>query len=335
MNARRYCGKPDTMSIVKVSTITDPAFDADIFGDIDVWTPAADRLVEKLSKWIRIDSPGATVYGPQRVGKSHGIKFICKVLPHLFGGTLSCTHVTIGEPLAKTERAFMQRMLGQVGCNAMLSRDVEILRTRLVDHLFDKAMAAGSKRIFIAVDEAQNLERLHYGWLITLFNELVHRNLRPFFLLVGQPELRDVSQAFRVAGSQQVIGRFFSHGHEYYGVAPEELEDVLRALESEDANVSSGPRHRMPIQYAEGFSLTQLAMPLATALDTIRRQHQLAHAVRLPMQYLRSAVILALIRIIRGEVDHRSVSAVTMLDCLDETGFLNVVLVYAELMSEA
>ncbi len=323
------------MNTLEKPVINDPAFDSDLLGDIDVWTPAADRLIAKLSKWIRIDSPGAAVYGPQRVGKTHACKFICKVLPSLFAGALACVHFTIGEPPPKTERAFIQRMLAQAGCNAILSRDVEVLRTRLVDHLYDQAIAAGSRRIVALLDEAQNLDRMHYGWLITLFNELVHKNLRPFFMLIGQPELRDISQAFRVAGSQQLIGRFFSHGHEFFGVATTELEVVLRALESEEEDVSSGPRHFMPSAYAEGFELAKLAAPLATALETVRARHQLAHGVRLPMQYLRSTVLDALQRIICGDVDHRAISAVTMLDCLKETGFLNVVLVYAELMSEA
>jgi hypothetical protein len=295
----------------------DLALDSDLLGDIDVWTPEIDRLVSNVSRWVRMDSPGAAVYGPQRVGKTHACQFLHKTLPALFGGAL----------------AFLQRVMAQTGCRSYQHRDIEVLRDRLTDHLYEVAVASGSKRIVLMWDEAQNLERPQYGWMITMFNELEHRRLRPFFLLVGQPELRDITAAFRVAGSQQVIGRFFSHGHEFLGIADDELDVVLRALDSDD-DESAGPRRFMSRQYAEGFQLQNLADPLATALGALRKKHQLVHSVRLPMQYLRSAVLNALIRIIRGEINHRQVSPVTMLECLKETGFLNVVLVYAELMSD-
>lgn len=307
-------------------------FDSDILGDIDVWTPAIDRLIASVSRWIRMDSPGAAVYGAQRVGKTHACQFMQTALPDLFGNTLTVELLTLGGGV-KSERAFLQHVMAQVGCNSYLSRDDEVLRDRLGDHLYDTTIANGSKRIALIWDEAQKLTEPQYGWLITLYNELEHRKLRPFFLLVGQPELRDVSQTFRAVGSQHVVGRFFSNQVEFAGIDDLELREVLRALDTGDAEGAS-PRRYMSIQYAEGFELESLAEPLGQALDVLRNRHQLVQGVRLPMQYLRSAVLVALMKIIHGEVDHRSISVATMLECLRETGFLNVVVVYAELMAE-
>lgn len=312
--------------------VVSEAFDADILGDTDVWTPSIDRLIASVSRWIRMDSPGAAVYGPQRVGKTRACQFMLTALPTLFGDTITVLLQTLGGGV-KNERAFLQRLMVQAGCNSYLSRDDEVLRARLGDHLYDRTIANGSKRIVLIWDEAQKLTEPQYGWLITLFNELEHRRLRPFFLLVGQPELRDVSQSFRAVGSQHVIGRFFSNQIEFGGIEDFELREVLRALDTEDADGAS-PRRYLPTQYAEGFELESLAEPLSQALEVLRNRHQLVQGVRLPMQYLRSAVLAALMKIMHGEVDHRNVSSATMLDCLKATGFLNVVVVYAELMSE-
>jgi len=314
--------------------LIDPSLDADLLGDVDVWTPEIDRLVANVSKWVRMDSPGAAVYGPQRVGKTHACQFLFRALPALFGGTLRCIHLTVGDPPAKSEHAFLQRLMAQSGCRAYMHRDTEVLRGRLVEHFMELAVEAGSKRLVIIWDEAQNLQRSHYGWLISMFNELEHRRIRPFFLLVGQPELRDITKSFRAAGAQQVIGRFFSHGHEFLGVADDELKVVLRALESDEDDVASGPRRFLAKQYAQGFSLERLAEPLIQVMEMLRKKHTLAHGVRLPMQYLRSAVIHVLMQIMRGAIDHRCVSADAMLVCLEEAGFTtDIVLVYAELLS--
>jgi len=322
--------RPDVQSAA--AELVSEVFDSDILGDTDVWTPAIDRLISSVSRWIRMDSPGAAVYGPQRTGKTHACQFLQAALPTLFGSTITVLLLTLGGGV-KSERAFLQHVMANVKCKSYLSRDDEVLRDRLGEHLYDTAIANGSKRIVLVWDEAQKLTEPQYGWLISLFNELEHRKLRPFFLLVGQPELRDVSQAFRSIGSQHVIGRFFSNQVEFAGIEDSELREVLRALDTEDAD-GTGPRRYMPTQYAEGFELESLAEPLAQALDVLRNRHQLVQGVRLPMQYLRSAVLVALMKIMHGEVDHRNVSSATMLDCLKETGFLNVVVVYAELMSE-
>jgi type II secretory pathway predicted ATPase ExeA len=324
---------PETTEIHQAAaTLVSEVFDSDILGDTDVWTPAIDRLISSVSRWIRMDSPGAAVYGPQRVGKTHACQFMQTALPVLFGGTLTVLLLPLGGGV-KSERAFLQSVMAQVGCNSYLSRDDEVLRDRLVDHLYDTTIANGSKRVVMIWDEAQKLTEPQYGWLITLFNALEHRKLRPFFLLVGQPELRDVSQAFRAVGSQHVIGRFFSNQVEFAGIDDSELRDVLRALDTEDDDGAS-PRRYLPVQYAEGFELESLADPLGEALGVLRNRHQLVQGVRLPMQYLRSAVLVALMKILHGEVDHRNVSSATMLECLRETGFLNVVVVYAELTAE-
>lgn len=302
----------------------------DLLGDMDVWTPSIDRLASHVSTWVSLDSPGAAVIGLQRVGKTRAAQFLERTLPSMFSGTLACFHITLGDEPPKTEHAFLQRLMAQTGCRANLHRDTEVLRQRLVEHLLEMAVGAGSKRIVMIWDEAQTLRRNHYGWLITLFNELELKRMRPFFLLVGEPSLRDITTTFRIAGQHKVIGRFFSHTHEFLGIAHYELEDVLRAIDVVPEGDLCGPRRHMQKQYSEGFELSTLAAPLAKAMQVLTKRHQLTSELRLPMQYLRATVIGALVRIIRGDIHHRQLSALTMLECLQDSGFANVVMVYAD-----
>jgi hypothetical protein len=179
--------------------------------NVIVWTPEIERLALQIAKWIRVDLPGGTVVGQQRNGKSKAMIYLGKVLAVILGYEIGFLRWTIPDQRTSrlSEREFTQEMMHQSECDRTQGRDLAVLRRRFHLHLTEIANACGSKRIVIVVDEAQNLCREHYGFIIHWFNMLEKNGVYPFLVLIGQPELENTTNTWSEANGMQVVGRFF------------------------------------------------------------------------------------------------------------------------------
>lgn len=66
------------------------------------------------------------------------------------------------------------------------------------------------------------------------------------------------------------------------------------------------------------------------ALKTLMVTHSLTSGLRIPMQMLRSALMLLLIRVTSQRLDPRRVNSAMVLQALQETGFTSSLIYYAE-----
>ena len=299
--------------------------------DAIVWTPVIERLGQTVAGWLRMDSPGGMVSGKPRLGKSAACRYLAQTLPSIFAAPVAVVIWSIPDNRTMRERDFIQERMLQSGCVAVAHRDIAVLRSRLYDRLAHLAVGAASKRVVIMIDEAQHLSADHYGYLIHCANELMDRRVRPFFLLVGQPELEDMARRWNENMLQQVHGRFHTHEFIFTGIARAELADVLAQM---DERVSperpSPPEALLPAAYAEGWRLSELAPAIGQALVAIATQHNITGEILVPMQYLRSAVLAFFSRMVAHRLDPRAASAALLLNCLRDAGFLSVVGYYAE-----
>lgn len=298
-----------------------------------VWTPEIDRLAQQVAKWIRIDQPGGTVYGAQRNGKSRACSYLAGTLGSVLGYEVAVLHWTIPEQIEskQTEREFVQEQLQQSNCPRVGGRDLAVLRRRCHAHLVELAHAFGSRRLVILIDEAQNLSRKQYGYLIHTFNSLEQLGVHPFFLLVGQPELRNTPKDWAEANGMQVLGRFFAREHLYRGVDVAEITLVLQAFDVPvaDDTVSVFAR-AFPAAYAAGWSLEKLGQPFEEAMAMIMRRHNISKGLRLPMQYLRSTLLEVLHQALDDGKAAEILSAVDVMRALETSGFLRVLAYYVD-----
>lgn len=204
--------------------------------------PVIERLGKTVAGWLRMDSPGAMVSGKPRLGKSAACRYLAQTLPSIIAAPVAVVIWSIPDNRAMRERDFIQERMLQSGCVAVAHRDIAVLRSRLYDRLAHLAAEASSKRVVIIIDEAQHLSADHYGYLIHCANELLDRRVRPFFLLVGQPELEDMARRWNENMLQQVHGRFHTHEFIFTGIARSELAEVLAQMDERLAGTAEPPR---------------------------------------------------------------------------------------------
>ncbi|EPX94470.1 hypothetical protein P3T32_005066 [Ralstonia sp. GP73] len=299
--------------------------------DAIVWTPVIERLGKTVAGWLRMDSPGAMVSGKPRLGKSAACRYLAQTLPSIIAAPVAVVIWSIPDNRAMRERDFIQERMLQSGCVAVAHRDIAVLRSRLYDRLAHLAAEASSKRVVIIIDEAQHLSADHYGYLIHCANELLDRRVRPFFLLVGQPELEDMARRWNENMLQQVHGRFHTHEFIFTGIARSELAEVLAQMDERlSPERPSPPEALLPAAYAEGWRLSELAPQIGQALLAIATQHHITGEILVPMQYLRSTVLAFFSRVVVQRLDPRAASAALMLNCLRDSGFMSVIGYYAE-----
>ncbi|WP_186511276.1 ATP-binding protein [Caenimonas sedimenti] len=306
---------------------------AGLLPNLTVWTPEIDKLCVTVARWVRMDLPGGTVYGQQRNGKTRAAKYLILGIGSILGYSTAVLHWVIPDQRdgKQTEREFIQEQLQQSGCNRVASRDLAVLRRRCHTHLVELAKTAGSKRIIIMVDEAQNLTRAQYGYLIYCYNALEQLGVYPFFLLIGQPELRNAPQSWHEASAMQVLGRFFAREFIYRGVDCDSIGEVLDAFDSPVEDEALPPlQQTFPAAYAAGFRLQNLTDAYVEAMQLVMKQHNVASGLRLPMQYLRASLLGLLHRCIDEHLALEHVNSAMVFQALKDAEFFSVLAYYVD-----
>ena len=207
-------------------------------------------------------------------------------MPDILGGTAVAFTWTIELAKAKGELETIRDWLSQSGYPAINHNRIGVLKARLYEHLISTADAIGAKRIFLIIDEAHRAEREHLQILMILFNGLQQRGKKCFALLLGEPKLQQMRELYNNADSLQIIGRFFSVEHEFRGIDPRRLVDLLDVVETERQIAS----RYLPHLVAEGFLLHDLAPLYVNALALLQSELMLVGNPRLPMQHLRASL---------------------------------------------
>lgn len=300
----------------------------DLLGETPIWTPEIQRLITAASAQIRLGFPGLAVDGQQRCGKTSACEFLRDTLSDALGYPIAMFMWTIPEE-CKTERDFVQERMHQSECRAMSHRDIAVLRNRLYDHLEDLAQQLGGRKVGIIVDEAQNLAREHYHYLIHCDNALRLRKIKPFFVLVGQPELRSTTSSWKKASGYQVVGRFFARQHTYTGIA---LADILQVVQGFDEPESDGEAATyataLPDAFSGGWRLSHVAPLLVDAISAIAAKQNITSGIRVPMLNLRAMLLSILWHYIDTKQNPATFNIKVAIDAVMDSGFASVMEYY-------
>lgn len=305
--------------------VEDKHLTLDLFGTVTVWTPEIGKLCQVVATHTKFDLPGMLVYGTQRVGKSWSARYLKATMPAVLGYPTYCLLWKIPHSSSRSSREFYQERLMQSGVPGITHRDAAVLKKRLFDHVAGASSERGAYRVIVIIDEAQNLQPECYGHLIHIFNELEDRRLRPFFLLVGQPELREAARQWRAAKAHQIVGRFMSVTHEFRGI---QLNDIGEVLDGFDDQVpdTEPPNVRLVFAkaYADGWRLRNLAPLIADGINLIANQHNVQDKVYVPLQYLRSMVLYLLYQARDGGFSPSSLSIKYVVEAAQVTNFASL-----------
>ncbi|RTL36879.1 MAG: ATP-binding protein [Burkholderiales bacterium] len=196
-------------------------------------------------------------------------------------------------------RSFIQERLAQCSYDAISDRDTIVLRKRLIDLLVERTAQRGASRVVLIADEAQNLTNDDYRQLVHIFNAVQARGLRPFIVLVGQPELKNLTDQWTAMDSMQFIGRFCGCKHDFLGIELHDLAAVLEGFDEYGNAQGSAAFKVAPAAFAEGWRIAQLAPVMSEAVLAVCKAQNIQETVRLPMQYLRSCLLSMMYRIIQ------------------------------------
>lgn len=304
--------------------------EVDLLGDTPVWTPEIQRLADAVRSTYRLGFRGMAVDGQQRCGKTQACLYLQYTLAEAIGYPLATFLWSIPE-FASTERDFVQERMSDSGCHSISHRDIAVLRGRLYDHIAESAIAMGGRRAVIVVDEAQNLTRQQYHYLHHCDNNLEQRKIRPFFLLMGQPELRTMTTSWSKSNGFQVVGRFFACQHNYKGIALADLPQIVEAFDEPVGDALDATyAHAIPEAYKAGWRLSHIAQMLVEVITAIAAKHNISSGIRVPMQSLRAMLLSVLFQVIDRKVDPATLGRKAVLKAVRDSAFPTVMSYYVD-----
>lgn len=282
-------------------------------------TPPICELSEKVMRLIKMRAPGAMVYGPQRFGKSRGIRYICGDILDEFGEDFPVFSFTCRKYSTPTEPTFWGDILRDLGHTEADSGTAWQKRVRLKSFILDRVFAAKQKRVVFIADEGQKLRYLQFEWLQDLYNDLDAEGISPVFILFGQKQLLQMRSAFVNSGEMQIVGRFMVHSYAFRGLRSQ--SDVAQCLYGYDegseypmGSGSSFTRHFFPKAFDNGWRLGDEAENIWNAFMRIRAENKMSQRFEIPMQYFIATMNFALVEY----ADHKQTSPVISLNMWKE-----------------
>lgn len=259
------------------------------------------RLMENLKKIVMNRLPGMIVYGRPRLGKTSAIKFAIENLPAYMAAPLPILIANSNAYKVPSEEKFFVDLLQDFRFPFTARRKPSDLRNQIVNLLMEKAEKSRLRRIILIMDEAHRLTEFHFNWLMDIYNQLDREKISMSVISVGQEELLMRRTFFLEQKKSQIIGRFMTHEHRFFGLTSyEEIKRVLRCYDSPD--ISSYPensgwsytRYFFPEGYDKGYRLENDARTIYQQFMELRREHGVSSDLEIPMEYFAYSVENAL-----------------------------------------
>ncbi|KAA8745347.1 ATP-binding protein [Paenibacillus sp. UASWS1643] len=259
------------------------------------------RLMESLKKIVMNRLPGMIVYGRPRIGKTYAIKYAIENFPTYMEAPLPILIANSNSYKVPSEEKFFVDMLQDFKFPFIKRRNPSDLRNQIVNLLMEKAEKSRLRRIILIMDEAHRLTEYHYNWLMDIYNQLDREKISMSVISVGQDELLGRRTFFLEQKKSQIIGRFMTHEHRFFGLTSvEEMKRVLRCYDAPDISCypeNSGwsyTRYFFPEGFQKGYRLEMDADTIYQHFMSLRREHGVSSDLEIPMEYFAFAIENAL-----------------------------------------
>jgi hypothetical protein len=232
-----------------------------------VWTPQVEELGNAIVKWSMLGLPGGAAYGTQRSGKTSAIKYLQREIEQYYTKSVCAYAWSVAKSLRPAPQTLLRSFLLQSRYLLVSTRDESILRARLIAFVEQQCEQKKCKRIIFLIDEAQNLHFSDYDVLIAIFNGLEQRGLKPFFMLVGQPELYLMPDTLLDENKLQTYGRFFKKTRRFSGVDTSAFKVILQGFDQESTTTDGRVLSPMPSRTHWATKQWPITERLTTLLD--------------------------------------------------------------------
>ena len=205
------------------------------------------------------------------VGKSSCIKAVKKAIEERFpnAGILMLESV---EDKQQAEGRLLLGILKSIGFAHKVDRDLAGKRDQVRRALI--SLSGTSKRLFIIIDEAQEVANDEFAWLKAVINGLCGVGIKVTTVMFGQRELIERRRDLQTNGRSDLCERFMKNLLEFRGVrVMKDLEVICQALdENSEYPVGSGWTYTMflfPQAYRGGFRFVKIVPMLWDEFKTV------------------------------------------------------------------
>ncbi len=247
------------------------------------------KLNIRLANWISNRASGGIIYGRPRLGKTRAIKYASLQLADQGQANLPIFNLRCRLYKSPVENTFFEDILKDMRHALFKSGKAADKRERLLNFLIEQGEKSGLQKILVFIDDAQRLVEMHYGWLMDIYNDLDQYGINLTIILVGQPEIIHLKEAFSKAKKGQIIGRFMVQEYKFNGIKT--FGDIRSCLISYDDTVYpadsdwSFTRYYFPELFADGFRLENCADDIFSIFSDLRAEAQIKKPLEIPMQY--------------------------------------------------
>ena len=211
---------------------------------------------------------GMVMMAPPRFGKTTLLVEIEERIGASKSGVVLRSTMTRSTFIANWENLFYRRLRGEEEGEVAAFPNLSP-RKALIRHIQNECDKVGQKLVLFLLDEAQNLTINQLDALKSLSESLLNLGLKPFFLLVGQLELRYLVVNTKDSLRQDLVQRFMLRSHTFHGLRSE--EDLRTFLKHTDETVwpagsnCTYTQHFAPAAWAKGWRMAGEAAALWNA----------------------------------------------------------------------
>jgi len=263
--------------------------------DYKIPTRSIEEMANALHQWADIHLPGAIIYGAPRLGKSTAILYCIEHIQEIMGVSMPAYIYSCAEQSNNRQDQFFEDLLFAVNYGLAESGKAKTKRRRLIQFLEEEARQSVVNRVILFIDEAQELSLMHIKALMDIHNQLKLKGISLILILVGQPELLELRNAYLASNQMQVTARLMANSFQFRGVRTErDVKRILRSFDSgSDYPEGSGwsfTRYFVPIAFKNGWRFANQSSTIWRAFQEIRKDHGMRKLAQIPIEPFTSLI---------------------------------------------
>jgi hypothetical protein len=264
-------------------------------GQYAILTAPMLKTFDIVAEWIRNRASGGYLYGYSRYGKSWFIRFWLSVLiDEAFGSSIPVFLLQFRIHNRFSETLFLEELLGSSGHGLVRYRNKREIFERLTRHYATAARNCGGNQVVLVIDEAQDLQAVHYRHLVSIENELNNLGFLLTVICIGTQEIGYLHNLTISSGSTHISGRYLVRHSRFRGIAT--INELKKVLENYDVQTewpeesrTSFTKYFLPEAFDEGFRIQSCADTMWECYEKLGLSKD-KHDVEVPMEHVAKAV---------------------------------------------
>ena len=202
-----------------------------------IGTPSIYELEEKMLLWLKTSTCGAIIHGRPRIGKTKAITYMLESIHENFDANMPVFIWNITDHDWNEKGFYSDLSMALKMQNIRRTMTGTEIKHAVISHLTALAEQGKYRKIVILIDEAYNLGKREFSWLMDIYNNLSVNNIRLTTFLVGSEELMDLKYELAETGCSQILGRFMTRESVFRGIETEdEMKTCLAAFDDKIVN---------------------------------------------------------------------------------------------------